>query len=229
IGYRRPQVRVTKVLDLDGDMDLKIEGALARTIGRNNPLPGWYDSGEDSAEPSAQGRVSTTLSVFPNTPSTTIGVSAHYGKEEWDPGNEEFRSWSLNVDVYQPIHSWLTIKGELFTGENLDAYMGGIGQGVTLFAPNQYDEVGSHGGWAAATFGPWKSCSFNVGVAIDDVDRGDVNNGDRTLNRSEFANVFYPLGKNVDCAVELSRWRTDYSGPGDADSFRIQAAIIYKF
>ncbi len=234
IGFRRPQIRVTKVLDLDGDIDLTLEGALARTIGRDNPfLAGTLDSGEDSGEPTAQGRISTTVPVFPNTPATSIGVSGHYGKEEYDiaadGSDEEFRSWSFNVDVLQPIHSWLTIKGELFTGENLDAYMGGIGQGVTLFAPNQYDEVGSHGGWAAASFGPWNRGSFNVGVAVDDVDRGDVNNGGRTLNRSEFANMFYSLGKNVDWAVELSRWRTEYAGPGDAKSYRIQTALIYKF
>jgi hypothetical protein len=233
LGYRRPQVRVIKELSLDGDKDLKIEGALTRTIGRTSGFAGIHDSGEDSGEPTAQGRVGLTLPLFPNTPSTTVGVSAHYGKEEYDTSpfgqDEKFRSWSLNVDVYQPIHSWLTIKGELFTGENLDAYMGGIGQGVTLGGPNNFDEVGSAGGWVAASFGPWNDKSFNVGVAVDDVDSGDVNNTDRTLNRSVFANVFYSLGKNVDCAVELSRWRTEYRGPGDAKSYRIQTAIIYKF
>ena len=28
---------------------------------------------------------------------------------------------------------------------------------------------------------------------------------------------------------ELSHWKTDYAGNGDADSFRIQTAFIYKF
>ncbi|TKJ37809.1 MAG: hypothetical protein CEE38_07005 [Planctomycetes bacterium B3_Pla] len=236
LGYRRPQVRVTKLLDLDGDMDFTLEGALTRTIGRISQWSGIHDSGEDYGKPTVQGRVSTTISVIPKIPATAIGVSAHYGKEEYDTSpfgqDEEFRSWSLNVDVYQPIHSWLTIKGELFTGENLDAYMGGIGQGVTLpfpITPNSYDEVGSAGGWVAASFEAWKSCNFNVGVAMDDVDSGDVDDGDRTLNRSVFANMFYPLAKNVDWAVELSKWRTEYRGPGDAESFRIQTALIYKF
>ncbi len=92
-----------------------------------------------------------------------------------------------------------------------------------------YDEIGSSGGWIAASLGPWSGQRYNVGVAVDDVDRGDVNEGARTLNRSVFANMFCTLDKNVDWAVELSHWKTDYAGNGDADSFRFQTALIYKF
>jgi hypothetical protein len=121
------------------------------------------------------------------------------------------------------------IKAELFTGENLDAYLGGIGQGVTLDGENQYKEIGSKGGWIAAGLGPWDNKRFNVGVAMDDVNRGDVNDGDRTLNRSVFGNVYCALNKQTDVAFELSHWRTEYRGSGDGDSLRAQLAFIYKF
>ena len=64
---------------------------------------------------------------------------------------------------------------------------------------------------------------------MDDVDCGDVNEGDRTLNRSVFANMFCAIDKNAEFAFELSHWKTDYAGNGDADSFRIQTAFVYKF
>ena len=118
---------------------------------------------------------------------------------------------------------------ELFTGENLSAYLGGIGQGVTTSGLNQYEEVGSKGGWIAAGLGPWDNKQFNVGVAMDDVDRGDVNDGNRTLNRSVFGNVNCALNKQTNVAFEISHWRTKYRGPGDADSLRLQTALIYKF
>jgi len=232
IGYRRPQIRFTKVLGIDADVDLKLEGALARTIGRGDEI-GGTESGEDSAEPTLQGRASVTMPVFCSTPAT-VGLSGHYGKEEYDiavdGSDEDFRSWSLNVDMLQPVNNWLTIKGELFTGENLDAYLGGIGQGVTIdVGANRYDEIGSHGGWIAASLGPWGAERYNIGLAVDDVDRGDVDEGDRTLNRSVFANMFYAINKSAEFALELSHWKTDYAGNGDADSFRIQTAFIYKF
>jgi len=232
IGYRRPQIRFTKVLGIDPDVDLKLEGAIARTIGRDDGVTGGTESGEDSGKPTLQGRASVSLPVFCTTPAT-VGLSGHYGKEEYDiadnGSDEDFRSWSLNVDMLQPVNSWLTIKSELFTGENLDAYLGGIGQGVTLTGANMYDEVGSHGGWIAASLGPWGGERFNIGLTMDDVDRGDVDEGDRTLNRSVFANMFCAINKSAEFALELSHWKTDYAGNGDADSFRIQTAFIYKF
>ena len=159
---------------------------------------------------------------------------------ELDPGfwetvlryrhHKDFKTWSLNFDLTQPVSEKVTIQAELFTGENLDAYLGGIGQGVTTTAGiNQYDEVSSTGGWLAASLGPWDSARYNVGVAMDDVDRGDVQGGDRTLNRSIFGNLFYAINKHVEWALELSHWKTEYRGSGDADSLRIQTALIYKF
>ena len=235
IGYRRPQVRLTKELGFETGGYLKLEGALARTIGRddfvvdrNNPS----NSGEDAGFPSFQGRASLTLPMF-GAKEATIGLSGHWGEEEYDIAingrDKEFTTWSLNLDYTQPICSKVEIKAELFTGENLDAYLGGIGQGVTLDGVNQYKEIGSKGGWIAAGLGPWDNKRFNVGIAMDDVDRGDVNDGNRTLNRSVFGNVYCALNKQTDVAFELSHWRTEYRGSGDADSLRVQTALIYKF
>jgi hypothetical protein len=234
IGYRRPQIRLTKEIGLEGDIDVKLEGALARTIGRNDALmPNGTESGEDEGFPTVQARASMTLPVY-GPDRTTVGVSWHWGKEEYDTtifgDHEDFKTWSLNFDLTQPICEKMAIKAELFTGENLDAYLGGIGQGVTT-APgiNQYDEVSSTGGWIAASLGPWDSARYNVGVGMDDVDRGDVQVGDRTLNRSIFGNIFYTLNKHVEWALELSHWKTEYRGSGDGDSLRLQTALIYKF
>jgi hypothetical protein len=234
IGYRRPQFRLTKELGVDTDIDMKLEGALARTIGRDNVvLAGVLDSGEDEGFPTVQARASVTMPIY-GPDRTTMGVSWHWGKEEYDTtafgDHEDFTSWSLNFDLTQPVSENVTIQAELFTGDNLDAYLGGIGQGVTTTAgSNQNEEVGSTGGWIAASLGPWDDLRYNVGVGMDDVDRGDVHPGDRTMNRSIFANMFYALSKHVEWALELSHWRTEYRGSGDADSVRIQTALIYKF
>ncbi len=231
IGYRRPQIRLTKTVGLDRDVDLMLEGAVARSIGRDDAI-GATESGEDAGRPTLQGRISATGPVFCSRPAT-VGFSGHYADEEYDVtatgSDKNFRSWSVNLDFVQPLNNWLTIKSELFTGENLNAYLGGIGQGVTLKAPNRFDEIGSSGGWIAASLGPWDRRRYNIGVSMDDVDAADVNAGDRTLNSSVFANMFCSISNNADFALELSHWRTEYDGPGDADNFRVQTAFIYKF
>ncbi len=233
IGYRRPQFRLTKEYGLDAQTDLKLEGALARTIGRDNTsLTGTTDSGEEAGFPSVQARAGLLLPFF-GPKRTDVGLSGHWGQEEYDTTaggrNEEFTSWSLNLDFTQPVNQWLSVKSEMFTGENLDAYLGGIGQGVTLSGANQYEEIGSKGGWIAAALGPWDKARFNVGIGMDDVERGNVNAGDRTQNQSVFGNVFYSLSKSVEWAFELSHWRTEYRGSGDGDAMRAQTALIYRF
>jgi len=240
IGYRRPQIRLTKELSFVEGGSLKLEGALARTIGRADAVSGGTESGEDSGVPSIQGRASLTTSMF-GAKEATIGLSGHLGEEEYDTlstgRNKDFDSWSINLDFTQPISNKVEIKAEIFKGENLDAYLGGIGQGVTTSTGiNQYEEIGSKGGWIAASLGPWNNKRFNVGIAIDDVDRDNVNyevvgvtSPGRTLNQSVFGNVIYSLNEQTEVGFELSHWRTEYRGPGDGDSVRAQAALIYRF
>jgi len=234
IGYRRPQIRFTKEVSRGEDVDWKFEGAFTRMIGRDDAVTGGTESGEDAGFPSVQGRVSVTLPLY-GPKRSTIGLSGHRGKEEYDIDstgrNKKFTSWSVNADLTQPIRSWLAIKGEVFTGENLDAYLGGIGQGVITDTtkPNYYEEIRSSGGWIAASLGPWGKMRFNTGISMDEVDRGNVNTGDRTVNRSVFGNMFYSVNKQTEVAFELSHWNTDYKGPGDAESVRAQLALIYKF
>jgi len=233
IGYRRPQIRLTKEMNIKENVDLKLEGALARTIGRSDAIAGT-DSGEDAGSPTLQGRVSVTLPLL-NDRQATVGLSGHWGKEEYDLNstgrNTEFDSWSLNMDLDQPVSEKVAIKAEIFTGENLNAYLGGIGQGVIVDAnqPIYYKEISSSGGWIAASLGPWKNKRFNVGIAVDDVDSSDINAGDRTLNRSVFGNMICALDKQTDIGFELSHWRTEYKGSGDAESLRAQLSFIYKF
>ena len=230
IGYRRPQIRLTKELGFVTGGYLKLEGALARTIGEDS-ITGT-DSGEDAGFPTLQGRASITVEMFADR-EATVGLSGHWGEEEFDIAadgqDKEFNTWSMNLDYTQPICSKVEIKAELFTGENLDAYLGGIGQGVTISGLNQYEEISSKGGWIAAGLGPWDNKRYNVGIAMDNVERGNVNDGDRTSNHSVFGNVYCALNEQTDIAFELSHWRTEYRGPGDGDSLRAQMALIYKF
>lgn len=225
IGYRRPQVRLTKGFELDGDTEFELQGALARTIGDDelSATPG-AKSGEDSGFPSLQGRAGLTFPWFGSRP-TSIGVSGHWAEEEYN--SKDVDSWSVNLDLAQPINKWLTVKGEFFTGENLDSYFGGIGQGVNT--TKNYKEIGSTGGWIAASLGPCGKWSFNLGVGMDDVDADDVNADERTLNRSIFGNVIYSLNKNTKIGFELSQWHTERKDQGNADSLRAQTSFIYSF
>jgi hypothetical protein len=238
IGYRRPQIRLTKGFSLNQDTSLKLEGAIARTIGQSGTFtPG--DSGEDAGIPTFEARTSITFPGLGYKP-TTIGFSGHWAKEEFDVNangcHNDFESWSLNIDITQPVNPWLTIKGEMFHGQDLAAFLGGIGQGLrnigTASSPVFDREITSTGGWAAAELGPWDKWNFNLGFGIDDTENGDlsnVTNSNRQLNRMFFGNVIYSLDKNAQIGFELSQWHTEYEDLGNADSIRAQTSFIYKF
>ena len=249
IGYRRPQLRLTKEFTIDKDSSIKLEGAIARTIGRTNSgilSADQADTGENAGVPTFQGRISATIPMLGYKPGT-IGFSGHYAKEKYDTApsssvpatdNRIFDSWSLNLDYLQPINEWLSVKGEFFTGENLDAYLGGIGQGVrnigTASAPIYDKEIAAKGGWVQASLGPWGKWRFNVGVGIDDPKNDDLKGSGasldvRALNRSIFGNVIYAIDKNAEIGFELSQWHTEYLNSNDADSIRAQTSFIYKF
>jgi len=227
LGYRRPQIRLTKGFKM-GDTRLVWQGAVARAIGHQTGFdPG--DSGEDAGFPHFQTRVAYSFPLLTKK-HTTIGVSGHWGQEEWDldafDNARSYDSWSICMDATVPIMDKVAVKGEFWHGENLDAYLGGIAQGVNVALRRR---VESTGGWGAVSLGPFDKLTFNIGASVDDPNNYDISRGGRALNRALFSNVLYDLTDAVKLGFELSYWDTPYKDIEDADSWRFQTSLIYKF
>jgi hypothetical protein len=228
IGYRRPQIRVTQEITVDAERTLNLQGAMTRTIGRTDPL--GSETGEDAGFPTLQGRAALTTPLF-GPGLTTVGLSGHWGYEEYDLSgtgrNDRFNSWSVNLDVTQPLTDQTSLRGELFSGENLSAYLGGIGQGVN---ETRRQEISSCGGWFAVNIAPGGKWTYNVGAGFDDVDAADVEDDDRTANSAIFGNAIYAINEHADVGGEISHWRTHYKTQSNvADDLRLQLSFIYKF
>ncbi|MHC4714429.1 MAG: DcaP family trimeric outer membrane transporter [Planctomycetota bacterium] len=227
-GYRRPQLRVTKGLDVNSDYKLVLQGAVARTIGDNNAF-GPGDSGEDAEGPTVQGRAALTFPLLTDK-KTTVGVSGHYGEEEYDTdamgGHKDYETWSVNLDLTMPICPKMTLKGEVWEGRNMDAYLAGIGQGVNTTLMREID---ASGGWGALAIGPYGKWHFNTGVGTDDPDNKDLNNGDRARNTAYFANVIYDINEAVTWGFEVSHWETMYKNAKEGKAMRYQTSITFKF
>jgi hypothetical protein len=214
------------------------EVAASRTIGSANIAGRGVDTGADAGFPTIQGRTSLKFPFILGKP-TTIGVSGHWGEEEHELNDfgydRHFKTWSGNMDADIGIADWLSLKGEAYVGENLEAYLGGIGQGVDRVLRR---EIGSHGGWAALSFKPgqkkgwdkWKNWVFNSGYGVDGVDHGDLSSdAARTSNRVTFVNAIYSITKAASVGLEVSRLETDYKGGRDGETYRAQLAFMYEF
>lgn len=232
IGHRRPQIRLTKGFELAKDTELKLELAAVRTITNRTTLftPANEDTGEDAGFPTIQSRASLTFPFIPGAKPATVGVSGHWGEEESDRDarghNRNYVTWSGNVDMKVPVTNWLTLQSEGFVGENLDAYLGGIGQGLNT---TRGREVRAQGGWVAASLGPWAKWTFNLGAGIDNPSDGDLTAGSRTCNRVVFGNAWYAINKSASVGLELSQLHTNYKQQRDSGSLRAHLAFLYKF
>ena len=231
IGYRRSQIRVTKELDIGSETAVELQGALTRNIGRASGFdPG--DTGEDAGFPGVQARAAVPVRLC-NGKKTTFGVSGHYAQEEYDTNvagrNEDLESWSANGDVAMPVNDWLTVKAEVFHGKNLNTYLGGINQGVDVFA-TRLTPIHSSGAWVAADLTPVEKWKFTAGASGEAIEAADVKSAfARTANRAIFANAVHEITRNASVGVEVSRWHTKYKHAKNRDSCRVQASFIYSF
>jgi hypothetical protein len=227
IGYRRPQLRVRRRVDL-GRVDLTITGAAARTIGDDFGVPEPGDTGTDSGLPTAQGHAALSWTMGSGTAS--LGLHGHAGRENLrhELGDEiiELSASGWGGDMTLPLGS-LTLSGEFWTGWNLDDYFGGIGQGIAV-SGTVAQSVASTGGWGEMAWrdGPTR---FHAGFGLDDPDDADLMAGSRARNLALWSNVQRDFGGSLSAGVEVSRWETRYVGMEEGSSMRVQTSVIYSF
>ena len=229
IGYRRPLFAVTKRLGVgEGDSRLTFMAGVSRTIGDDFKPREPGDAGADSGLPTVQGRLAYSWGM--SGKSAALGVSGHWGQEDIGAQNgihdHELDSWSANLDFLFPVSQSVAIKGEVFAGDNLDDYFGGIGQGVNLELER---DVGTTGGWAAVEFDPTEKLQTGFGYGIEDPRDRDLEAGQRALNQAIWGNAFYNFTSYLKTGAEVSYWRTDYKEGDQGRSWRYQGTLIFTF
>ncbi|MBN2842862.1 MAG: hypothetical protein JXM68_07215 [Sedimentisphaerales bacterium] len=239
VGMRRPQLRITKGMDLNDQTSFKLEGALARTVGTENNYNG-VDSGSDSGLPSMQARVSMTTPVF-NELKSTFGISGLYGQEEYDVAagstdSRNFNSWLMAFDMNLPITKETLILGEVYRGSNTGTYGGAIGQNLnldkTLVAPftlTDGDEIHSTGCWLALSQKLNDKFSVAGGYSLDTVDPEDLDDNSRQSNQTAFTNVVYKPMANVLTGVELAHNITEYQNSENGETLRASMFMQFNF
>ncbi|MBV5303738.1 MAG: hypothetical protein JZU70_06015 [Chlorobium sp.] len=239
IGTRHPQVRVTKGFWAGEKGRIEVAAAVSRTIGEKNTWPDPVnkvynvDPGKDAAMPTIQGRVAYSVPLLVKKQPATIGISGHYGQEEWDTDNAgnhtTLDSWSCNLELTMPICPKITVAGEYFSGSNLDDYYGGIGQGVNI---STVKEIRASGGWAALRFNANPSTSLSFGAGIDNPNDDDLKNlttNPRLRNQTIFASVVNKITPSLILGFQLSDWKTDYYNGESGNALRAQSSLTYKF
>ncbi len=214
IGYRRPQVRISAWGDLSDNGKVYAAAGLFRTLGGD--LDGdRIDDGADSGMPTIQGRLAMSSKIR-EAGTLELGVSGHYGTEDYWDGRttKSVDSWSGNVDLKIAPCERTELMVELFVGDNLGTYFGGVGQTLNPMLT----EIGSKGGWAELSYRATTCMLLNVGYGIDNPDEDDflipANEANvRSFigqNSNFFGSVMYDLTSTVTLMAEVAWLKTTY-------------------
>jgi hypothetical protein len=239
-GYRRPLVAVGGKVGL-GDLTVDAAVAAVRVMGEITTFGSGLvkDTGGDSGWPALQGRVGVSLPSHVPDKRFVVGVSGVAGEEEVDTlvGGVEhhFTTWGVCADGEVPVFALdsvaLVLKGEAWIGENMDEWLGGIGQGVDF---GRMDVIAAAGGWGQATVELGTDTKINLGAGFDNPQNGDltvnaVNTIPRTSNVVYYGNIKQKLSKQLTLGFEVMYFDTNYLVLGRADNLRFQLSAIFDF
>ncbi len=224
IGFRRPQLRGTYRLPV-GENEIHSSLAVTRNVGEDLSAAGGYtDGGQATAYPQLQGRLGWHYKW--DGRSGQVGFSGHYGRQDQGVALGRFSTYSLNGDLLVPLFPWMFVKGEIFWGKNLAAFLGGALQGVN---PTLATEIAAVGGWGQIGLrSPCGHIDVNLGAGVDDPKDGDLSASMRSRNLLFFGNVQYVASKLFRIGLEYSRLHTDYVGQANSNNNRVQVAFIYN-
>ena len=242
VGDRRPQFRAEWTPRL-GPGNVLVQGEVGLTGADDNrdlDANGIRD-GEASGVPTLQGRVGYR---FPNWHKQPIEVAAwvHYAREKIDnpaavsagfaaAGRNDFTSEGYGLDLSVPLYKdMVSLRGEVWTGKNLDDIRGGILQGIN---PANARRIQATGGWAELMLKPRKWYSLHGGYLTDNPRDRDLPAQAPKLN-----SVWYLGGRlyfdPVEFGLDYLNWTTYFKdtvagAEGKGQDNRIQTYMSYKF
>ncbi len=229
----RPQVRVSKTVKVSDATRWVPAVALTRNIGQDLD-GGGQDDGADTGLPAVQAGLAFHTKGAAGRP-LTLAVSGLYGKETLDAVTEgtvtekdatDYDSWLVHFAAVVPLTSKLAFQGVLWTGANLDAYAGGIGQGVNHAAGK---EIRAQGGYVQLTANATEKLTLGAGCGVDDPKDSDLAVDARTLNSRLYGNAVYTLTPAVSVGVEVSHLETKYKEQDSADAQRVVFSSTLRF
>jgi hypothetical protein len=236
LGFLRAQFRVERYFH---PSDLcQVTAQLALT----DPTPTNYENfsleeglTESNGWPNLEGRLA--LGVGPMVPRAGVCVHAHEVGVSGLVGelrrtgnlvtpNAVADVWAVGADARVALTDRLGVKGEVYHGQTVGTYLGGIVQNFDA----DREGIRSTGGWGEVYY-YWTPCLHShFGYGIDDPLDRDLTAGQARRNRFYFGNILWDVTRSLDVGFEVSYWETDYMPPlADNDAMVYDTRVRIKF
>lgn len=178
------------------------------------------EGGELSLVPAGEARIALGGPLFGRT--FEVGVSGHLGdrKIPFTGGTERQLNGAVALDLTLPLPERFELAGEMFWGRGLDAFFGGINQGIahTTNAAGAItslgDSIATFGGWGQASWGAVDWLTLYAAGGFDNPHDNDLLpvNGptNRTLNTAVYGSVAVELARGFVMWGEYDFLRTTF-------------------
>jgi hypothetical protein len=241
VGSFRGQFRVERFLSPTSDRQVTLQLALSEpiaTIVTNNTR-----IVEDNGWPNVEGRVGLglgtpqTFAGSRNRRRVEAGVSGVVGQLRTSrlitaptdpdvPNRAIIDTWGLGVDLGLAVTDRLGFTGELFMGQGLGEYNGGV---LQSFNTARFNPIRSKGGWGEIYYYLTDSLHVHSGYGIDVPERGDLAAAQFAKNQTYFTNMVWDASKTVQLSFEVDYRETNYVGLEDANAMLFLSQLLLKF
>jgi hypothetical protein len=213
---RAPQVRLERAIT----SHVRASGGIVAPIGGDLTVEDYRFvppalGGERSRRPGLQARIGYA-SDEPTAPRLVdFGVSGHYG---WERRPSELAdSWAGAVD-FALRRDWIGVAGEVFSGENIDAFGGALGL-----------DARAAGGWAELQFKPTTRFSIQAGAGVDEVRGAAQQIVARRRNQTVYGNVIFAVTPEIETSFEYRWLTTTPRGAAERSNNHFDWVFAYKF
>jgi hypothetical protein len=224
LGDRRPQLRLIYEPKIgQGRLSFMGGPALSSAVDAKDLDNNGTRDGEDSGLPNLQFRIGYSAPLWHKERLASLGI---WGLRGWEDSLERFDSYVYGLDLFLPLSSSFTLRGEIWKGRNLSDFRGGIAQGIEATGRREIDSIG---GWAelVCRIAPW--FTFAPGYTLDNPDDGDLAPGSRSKNWTLYLANRFSLGGGFLMGLDYIYWKTEYKGLKEGDANRFDLFLQYNF
>jgi hypothetical protein len=161
-----------------------------------------------------------------------VGISTVIGQIRTTIGGPPTRVvddvWGIALDARWRINERWGVTGELFHGQTLGTYGGGVFQNVNSLT---FEPVHATGGWGQVDYYFTPCLHSHFGAGVDNPADSDLFLGQIAQNRTIFANLIWDVNSSLRLASELTFRDTNYIGPAalDNDGVGLHGQVQLKF
>jgi hypothetical protein len=241
-GSFRGQARLERFVSKSDDLAITLQGALSEPIqsvltDRNTRIV------EDNGWPNIEGRAALGIGLVADRMGgralrpVEVGVSGIVGQirssrsllaavEDRRPTRSVVDVWGLGVDAQFAMTDRFGLAGELFMGEGLGEYNGGIQQ---TFNTATLQGIRARGGWGEVYCYFTEKLHLHTGYGIDAPIARDLAQTQILCNQTAFANLVCDVSKTFQVSFEVDYRKTNYIQFLDADGVLFYTQFLWRF